>query len=154
MSNAIINAIATVAVVLAGASLAFQQVLNARLRSELASPWWAGFFSYAVGTLVMSAAILAARAPRPPSATMLRVPWPVWTGGLFGAIFVGTAIFAVPRLGAATVLALVVVGQMLAAMTFDRIGLMGLATQPMTPARLSGAMLLIAGVVLVQTRSM
>jgi transporter family-2 protein len=40
-------------VVGAGISIALQQVLNANLRMELGSPWWAGFVSYLVGTIFM-----------------------------------------------------------------------------------------------------
>jgi bacterial/archaeal transporter family-2 protein len=35
----------------AGLSLVFQQVVNANLRAEIGSPWWAGFISYLGGTL-------------------------------------------------------------------------------------------------------
>lgn len=40
-------------------------------------------------------------------------------GGLFGAIFIGVAILMVPRLGAATVFALIVMGQMIGSVAFD-----------------------------------
>lgn len=42
-------------VVGAGVSVALQQILNANLRAELGSPWWAGFVSYFVGMLAMLA---------------------------------------------------------------------------------------------------
>jgi uncharacterized membrane protein YdcZ (DUF606 family) len=35
----------------AGISVALQQVLNANLRVESGSPWWAGFVGYLVGTI-------------------------------------------------------------------------------------------------------
>ena len=37
----------------AGVSFVFQQAVNANLRGELGSIWWAGFVSYLGGTLVM-----------------------------------------------------------------------------------------------------
>jgi transporter family-2 protein len=134
----------------AGASLAFQQVLNANLRVAIGSPWWAGFGSYLGGMLVMLVVASLAPGPRPSLSALSRTPWPVWTGGIFGAIYITVAILTVPRLGAATVLALVVVGQMLGALTFDQFGLLGLPQQPLTLARFSGAILLIAGVILVR----
>jgi transporter family-2 protein len=137
-------------VAVAGASVALQQVLNARLRAELGSAWWAGFFSYLVGTLVMLIAVVASGEARLTSAVLARVTWSSWTGGLFGAIFIGTAILTVPRLGAATVLALIVVGQMFGSLAFDQIGLLGLPRHPMSALRLTGAILLILGVVLVR----
>jgi transporter family-2 protein len=51
-------------VVGAGASLAFQQVLNANLRVAIGSPWWAGFGSYLGGMLVMLAVASLAPGPR------------------------------------------------------------------------------------------
>lgn len=134
----------------AGASLAFQQVVNANLRAALASPWWAGFASYFVGMLLMLVLASFAPGPRLSLAAVSRTTLPAWSGGVFGAIFITTAIFTVPRLGAATVLALVVVGQMVGSLTFDQFGLLGLPQQPATLVRLVGAGLLILGVVLVR----
>ncbi|HEX3990127.1 MAG TPA: DMT family transporter [Acetobacteraceae bacterium] len=135
----------------AGASLALQQVVNANLRVALASPWWPGFASYFVGMLLMLVLASFAPGPRLSLAAVSRTTLPAWSGGLFGSIFIITAILTVPRLGAATVLALVVVGQMIGSLTFDQFGLLGLPQQPATLARLAGAGLLIAGVILVRT---
>lgn len=135
----------------AGASLALQQVVNANLRVALASPWWAGFASYFVGMLLMLALASLAPGPRLSLAAVARTTLPAWSGGVFGAIFIITAILTVPRLGVATVLALVVVGQMIGSLTFDQFGLLGLPQQPATLVRLAGAGFLVVGVVLVRT---
>jgi hypothetical protein len=71
-------------------------------------PWWAGFVSYFIGLLAMLALIVASGEPRLSGAMAARTSWPSWTGGIFGAIFIATAILTGPRLGAATVLALIV----------------------------------------------
>jgi transporter family-2 protein len=104
-----------------------------------------------VGVLAMLAAIVASGEPRPSSAMAARTSWPSWTGGIFGAIFIGTAILMVPRLGAATVLALIVVGQMLGSLAFDHFGVLGVAQHPVSLTRLAGAAFLILGVVLVRS---
>ena len=135
-------------VVGAGVSVALQQVLNADLRAQLGSPWWAGFVSYLVGLLVMLAVALASPGPRLPVSLAEGASWMSWTGGLFGAIFIAIAILTVPRLGAATVLSLLVVGQMLGSLVFDHFGLFGLPHQPMSLARLAGAACLVLGVIL------
>lgn len=150
MPETYVKTISTLALVGAGVSVALQQVLNARLRVELASPWWAGFFSYFVGMLAMLGAVCVFGEPRLTGAALARVSWISWTGGIFGAIFIGTAILTVPRLGAASVLALIVVGQMIGSMVFDQIGLLGLTQQPITPIRLTGGLLLVLGVVFVR----
>jgi bacterial/archaeal transporter family-2 protein len=79
-----------------------------------------------------------------------RTSWIAWTGGIFGAIFISTAILMVPRFGAATVLALIVVGQMLGSLVFDNFGLLGVPQHPANLTRLAGAAFLILGVVLVR----
>lgn len=138
-------------VVGAGISLAVQQVLNANLRNQIESPWWAGFVSYFVGALVMLAVALTSSAPRLSGAVdRTSFSWLSWTGGVFGAIFIATAIFMVPRLGAASVLALIVVGQMIGSLTFDHFGLLGIPEHPASPIRLIGATLLIVGVLLIR----
>ena len=138
-------------VILAGASVALQQVLNANLRTQLDSPWWAGTVSYVVGLAAMVAVAVLMPGPRIEQALSNgNFSWPSWTGGLFGAIFVGTGILMVPRLGAATTLALIVVGQMLGSLAVDHFGLLGLPQQPATLIRMTGAVCLIAGVVLIR----
>lgn len=136
-------------VVGAGISVAIQQVLNANLRNSIGSPWWAGLASYLAGTLVMAAFVLTTRGPGLLDVLSAR-PHPMsWAGGLFGAIFVGTAILMVPRLGTATVLALVVVGQMAGGMAIDHFGLFGVPQHTVGPGRLLGAGLLVTGVMMI-----
>ena len=90
-----------------------QATLNARLRSDLASWSWAAFTSYAVGTVVMLMVIFVQRAPRPSLTMAAAVPWWAWTGGCLGAAYVVLSIVLLRRLGASTVVAFVVAGQML-----------------------------------------
>lgn len=137
-------------VVLAGVSVALQQVLNANLRAQLGSPWWAGSISYLVGLLAMLAVALLAPGPRLGASLSGGGNWLSWTGGLFGAIFIGIAILMVPRLGAATTLALIVVGQMLGSLAFDHFGVLGIQQQSASLLRMAGAACLIVGVVLIR----
>ena len=134
----------------AGASVVTQQVLNANLRTALHSAAWSGFVSYAVGVLCMALLALALRDPVPTSEVASRVPWWAWSGGVFGAIFIGLAIVLVPQLGAATFIALLVTGQMLTAVALDHFGVLGLAQRSIDLPRLLGIALLIGGVVLIR----
>lgn len=134
----------------AGVSVATQQVLNGGLRTALASPAWAGLISYAGGLLTMIVAVIALREQVPSWKTAVEVPWYAWSGGVFGAVFILLAILLLPSLGAATLFALVIAGQVLAAITLDHFGALGLAPHPIGAARLAGAALLIAGVILIR----
>ena len=98
---------------------------------------------------VMLAPALTSSAPRLSGAFDGVTSWLAWTG-LFGAIFIATAIFMVPRLGAATVLALIVVGQILGSLAFDHFGILGIPQHSVSPARLIGAAFLISGVFLIR----
>jgi transporter family-2 protein len=144
------TAIAIFLVVVAGVSVVVQQVLNANLRTAIGSAAWSGLVSYAVGLACMALLILALRDPVPSAAVAARIPWWAWSGGLFGAIFIGLAILLVPQLGAATFLALLVAGQMLASITLDHFGWLGLEQRSVDLPRLIGAVLLVAGVALIR----
>lgn len=147
MLNFAIPAALTIA---AGVFVVTQQVLNANLRIALQSAAWSGLVSYIVGLFCMIVLAVALRDPVPSLSMAGRMPWWAWSGGLFGALFVGLAMFMVPQLGAATFIALLVTGQMLASITFDHFGWLGLAERSIDPQRLIGAALLIAGVVLIR----
>lgn len=135
---------------LAGASIVLQQALNANLRVELSSAAWSGFVSYLVGLLCMACLVVALREPVPTVGVAARIPWWAWSGGLFGAVFIALAILLIPKLGAATFIALLVAGQMLASVTFDHYGLLGLTQRSLDLPRLLGVALLVAGVILIR----
>ena len=134
----------------AGVSVATQQVLNGNLRTALNSPAWAGLVSYAVGFITMIATVIALGERIPSWKTMADVPWYAWSGGVFGGIFILLVILLLPSLGAATLFALVVAGQVLVALTLDHFGAFGLTPHPIGAARLAGAALVIAGVFLIR----
>jgi bacterial/archaeal transporter family-2 protein len=145
------NTLFCLLVVVAGISVSLQQVLNARLRAELGSPWWAGLISFLGGTLVMLTVADGKGESLPSGPSVARTSWASWTGGFFGVVFVRVAILMVPRLGATVVVALVVLGQMLGSLTFDHfVGVLGIPQHSASPIRLVGAALLILGVVLVR----
>ena len=77
-------------------------------------------------------------------------PWWVWTGGLLGAFFVVSAILLVPRFGAATYLVLNLAGQMITALILDHYGLLGFPVQRISLLRVAGAILIIAGVIMIR----
>jgi bacterial/archaeal transporter family-2 protein len=139
---------APILAILAGASVSTQQVLNANLRIALKSAAWSGFASYFVGVICMALLALALRDPVPSVAVAGRLPWWAWSGGLYGAIFIGLAVVLVPQLGAANFFVLLVTGQVMASVAFDHFGWLGLPQRPIDLHRLAGVVLLIGGVML------
>ena len=134
----------------AGISVAVQQVLNGALRTALQSPAWAGFASYLGGLLTMIIVLLALREQIPSWKLVAATPWWAWSGGVLGGVFILLVILLLPPLGAATLLALVVAGQMSAAVIMDHFGAFGLAQHHVSISRLAGVALVIAGVVLIK----
>jgi transporter family-2 protein len=136
---------------IAGASAVLQQVLVTSLRSTVGSASWAVLISYIGGTLTMLVLVLVSREKLiVPSALSSGFSWVPWIAGAFGVIYIMIAVLLIPRLGAATVLALLVTGQLLASITFDHLGLFGLPQQPADLSRLAGAALLLGGVILIR----
>jgi bacterial/archaeal transporter family-2 protein len=134
----------------AGVSFVFQQAVNANLRIEIGSAWWAGFVSYLGGTAAMLLAALLLREAWPSIDVVQRSHWISWTGGIFGAIYIACSILLLPRLGAATVIALLVSGQMIGSLVFDQFGLLGVPVHELTLTRAAGAGLLVLGVVMIR----
>jgi transporter family-2 protein len=71
-------------------------------------------------------------------------------GGVCGLAIIAGMALVIPRIGNATALALVVLGQGAMALVIDHYGLFGLRTIPFSATRLGGAVLLVAGVVLLR----
>src|SRR5580700_5463301 len=70
-------------------------------------------------------------------------------GGGLGAFYVTVATLVGPRIGAAALLALTVLGQLLASLIVDQFGWLGFPLQPISLTKLAGAALLLGGVGLI-----
>jgi transporter family-2 protein len=105
-----------------------------------------------LNTLVVgvgSLAIFLATGPRS-LATLGGAPFSHYIGGLCGLVIIAGMSLVVPRIGNATALALVVLGQGAMGLVIDHFGLLGMRTIPLTASRCAGALLLVAGVVLLR----
>jgi transporter family-2 protein len=134
----------------AGVLLPVQAGINAQLRSVLGSPVAAALISFLVGSAALAVVALAVRVPTQFRAGWDGSVWWHWIGGLIGAVYVLTTIILAPKLGAATLIAAVVAGQMIASLVLDQYGLVGFPVHPVSAVRLVGAALVVTGVVLVQ----
>ena len=134
----------------AGVLLPVQAGVNAQLRSAVGSPLTAALVSFLVGTAGLVTAAVTFRTPMALRAAWVDSPWWQWVGGLIGALYVIATIVLAPRLGAATLVAAVVAGQMIASLLLDQYGLLGFPTHPINGLRVLGAGLVIVGVILVQ----
>jgi len=135
---------------LAGALLPIQAGVNLQLRMVLGHPLAATLVSFVVGSLGLAALVGALRVPVPIGAAWERSEWWHWSGGLLGAVYIVATIVVAPRLGAATLVAALVAGQMVASLALDHFGWAGFPVHHIDPWRMVGAALIVGGVVLVQ----
>ena len=105
--------------------------------------------SFAVGTIGLFCAWLAS-GNRPATASFAGLPPYAWIGGLYGAIYVAVAAYAAPRIGLAALITIGIGGQIAMALLLDHFGVLGLPREPINFGRIAGALLVIAGVVLVR----
>lgn len=77
------------------------------------------------------------------------LPWYMLISGLFGLVIVQTISITLPRLGAAMMITLVIVGQLLVGVVIDHFGWFGVAVRSIEPARLLGVIVLLTGVYLI-----
>lgn len=133
-----------------GLIVPLQAAINHQLKAVVGhSTVLAALVSFSVGTIallciaVLTGQKLAALLELPKAE-----PW-MLIGGLLGAVFVfGTTLIA-PKLGAATMLSLIITGQIIASMLFDRFGWLAMPIKELSWPRLLGAALVIVGVLLV-----
>ena len=138
-----------VLVLLAGGMVALQAPTNSMLAKAGGSPVLAALISFAVGTAALLGVWLAS-GNRPAPSSFAGLPWFAWIGGLYGAFFVAVAAYASPRIGLATLITVGIAGQIAMALWLDHLGALGLPREPISLGRVAGALLVVAGVVLVR----
>lgn len=136
---------------LIGAGLTVQVGMNATVRFAIGSPVLAAIVNFVVGLAALALVAVASGARWSPGSAASVPAW-AWFGGLLGAAYVAATTVLGPRLGAAALLALTLAGQMVAALLVDHYGVIGFPQSSVTPTRLLGAALLVAGVVLIMRR--
>ena len=136
------------AIVTASALLPLQALINARLGALTQGALYASFVSFLVGTCLLGAMLLASRTALLPQAPLSALPAWIWLGGAIGACLVLASTIMVPRIGAGALVCLIVLGQLLGALLLDHFGVLG-TQRPADPMRIGGAVLVLAGAVLV-----
>ena len=146
------QSILTLLIALVGSGLAVQAAANARLGAALQAPVASALWNFVLGGLVLGLITATGVFGRPTLAHAGAAPWWAWIGGLLGALFVTTAIIAVPRVGTTAMFAAIVCGQFAGAVLIDTQGWLGVEPIPLSASRVIGVALLIVGVVLVQQK--
>ena len=133
----------------AGGMVALQAPTNSMLAKAGGSPILAALISFTVGTMALLVVWLMS-GNRPGTTAFAGLPWYAWIGGLYGAVFVAVAAYAALKIGLATLITVGIAGQIAMALWMDHIGALGLPREPINLGRIGGALLVLAGVVLVR----
>lgn len=133
----------------AGAAIAIQAGMNARLGVELGSSMLGASVAFAVACLVslLTAALL--RQGMPSSDRISAIPAYLWWGGVISAFGVGMFYFLIPRMGVGPMMAFALTGQIILAVVCSHFGWFDQPVRPMNAIRLSGMLVLVAGVSLI-----
>lgn len=135
---------------LSGALMPLQAGVNGQLARHIDSVLSASLISFLVGTLALLAITLAQRELPSGIAPFRGLSWWHWSGGLLGVLFVVSAAFAGPRIGALLFMALVLAGQMSAAVLLDHYGWAGFPQASVTLGKIAGLALIATGVWLIR----
>lgn len=136
---------------IAGVLVGIQAPVNSRLGRTIGSVQ-AATFSFVVGTIALALVATLFYGGLSSFGQAGRAPAWAWIGGLLGATYVTVAILTVRTLGVSGLTALVICGQLAAAVVIDRFGLFGIAKQQIGVARIVGLVLLVVGALLVVRR--
>lgn len=129
----------------AGMLIAAQAGINNQLRYAAGTPIGAALISFLTGTAGLLLAVIITGEGIPSRDAVSSLPWWAWIGGLLGTFGVAVTILLVPRLGAATTVALNITGQMLASLVLDTFGWLGVPEEPLSAARILGAAAVLIG---------
>ena len=113
---------------------------------------FAALILFVVAAASTAAAVLLLGQGLPVSKAVAEAPWWSFSGGFIVAFYVFTITFLSPRLGVGNAIALIVAGQLFSALAIDHFGLLRSLTFSLTPTRVAGAALVVAGVFLALRR--
>ena len=137
--------------ILSGAFIAVQAPINAQLARGLGLPVAAAAFSFLSGAIVLGIiSIVVTRFDGIALDWKAPAPWLFVAGGVLGGFYVTLSTILIPRIGTAALMAFHVAGQLMAGMVLDRIGFLGIAVREISLGRIVGAVLLLAGALLVR----
>ena len=131
-----------------GGAVALQAPINSGLGRAVGT-FQGAFLSFLLGTVILLVLAAVTGGGLGDLAEARHVSWYYLIGGALGVAYVSTVLVTVRSLGAGGVTAATIAGQLTMALVVDQLGILGVAKQPITAAKLAGVALLAAGVFLI-----
>lgn len=134
----------------AGIASPTQASINGRVREDVKSTYIAAIINFIVAITLMAMLLFATEhSLYIPFGTIAKQPWWIWIGGACGTVIVTFNVICLPYLGSARNVMLVCFGQIMTGLIVDNFGLFYSPQVRMSLVRLIGAVLVIAGIALV-----
>jgi transporter family-2 protein len=140
-------------VLVSGMTIPVQIAANKRMSEAMRSPVLAVacVAAVALGALLLVNLFTAGR--RGELAGAAQAPWWVWTAGLLLAFAVTIQVINAAHTGAGPIIALIIAGQLMAAMVIDHFGWLNMEQNPIRWWKLLGAVLMAGGAWLLQIKA-
>jgi len=136
-------------IILAGALQAWGPPMNNALRGAMVNPWLASLVSFLPVVALIAVLLMCLPHPLPTEKGLAEMPWWAPLGGLIGAFAVIAGLFFVGTVGAGTFAGLTITANILMSLLIDKYGMFGLTVHDLTPGRIAGAALMVAGIALI-----
>ena len=133
----------------AGALQAWGPPMNGALRAALNNPWLASLVSFLPIVALLAVLALCFPRPMPTGDGIAAMPWWAPLGGLVGAFAVVAGLVFVSKVGAGAFAALTIAANLAMSVVVDTYGWFGMEVRSFSLGRVAGAVLMIAGVVLI-----
>lgn len=133
----------------AGAAITVQAGSNSQLKQSLHDPIGALVVNYVLGLICVVLVAFIARVPMPAAEKIGSTPWWAWMGGVLGILYGFSVVFLASQMGAATLIATVVTGQLVFAVVVDHFGWVGFDVHRASLLRVVGCALMVAGLGLI-----
>jgi transporter family-2 protein len=141
----------TLVALVAGGMIALQAPINAEAATRLGHPLAAATMSFCVGTIVLIVLMLLfARTSTNLGALQTMPLYMLLGGGVLGVIYVTVNLMLAPKIGIAAIMALGIAGQLFTALLLDRFGMFELIERELSVGRVTGALLVMVGALMVR----
>lgn len=115
----------------------------------MANPWLASLVSFLPVVALIAVLLMCLPHPLPTEKGLAEMPWWAPLGGLIGAFAVIAGLFFVGTVGAGTFAGLTITANILMSLLIDKYGMFGMTVHDLTPGRIAGAALMVAGIALI-----
>jgi len=134
---------------LAGVGIPLIGVLNSGIARSVGNPFAATAITFAVAMLA-AAAITVPLYGVPTFVQLGGAPVSGYGAGLLLGFYALSATIIIPRFGAASFIAFILVAQLLGSTMIDQFGLLGMARRPVDPMRVAGLVVIVAGIAIME----